>query len=137
MIGIAVPTFGEIEKGSQPSPLHQRIDSAIAESHFGGLAGIASDAEFLRRSFLDLNGRSPTAEETKTFLADTDPKKRPVLVDKLLRADEFNDFFAVTLDVMFMERRGGSRIPQDEWKTFLYNAIAAKQPIDQKRTSLS
>src|SRR6185369_15364249 len=35
-------------------------------------APIASDAEFLRRVTLDLNGTIPTAADTRTFLADTD-----------------------------------------------------------------
>jgi len=130
-LGIGIPTFANDDDSHQPAPLHQRIDVAIAESSLGSLAQIASDAEFLRRSYLDLHGRSPTVAEVNSFLAETEPNKRAVLVDKLLGADEFNDFFAIVLDVMFLERRGGSRISQEEWKTFLRNAISAKQPFDQ------
>ena len=128
-LGIGIPTFANTDDSHQPAPLHQRIDAAIAESSLGSLAQIASDAEFLRRSYLDLHGRSPTVAEVNSFLAETEPNKRAVLVDKLLGADEFNDFFAIVLDVMFLERRGGSRISQEEWKTFLRNAISAKQPF--------
>ena len=57
-------------------------------------APLASDLEFLRRISLDLTGRIPTPEETRAFLADTDPAKRDKLVDKLLDSDAFVDKWA-------------------------------------------
>jgi predicted nucleic acid-binding Zn-ribbon protein len=35
------------------------------------------------------------------------------------------------LDIMFMERRGGSRIPQQEWTNFLSEAVKQKWPFDK------
>src|SRR5581483_364802 len=54
----------------------------------------APDATFHRRAFLDVIGRLPTPEETRAFLADTDPKKREKLIDKLLERPEYADFWA-------------------------------------------
>lgn len=54
----------------------------------------AGDATFHRRAFLDVIGRLPTPEETRTFLADTDPKKREKLIDQLLARPEYADFWA-------------------------------------------
>jgi hypothetical protein len=55
---------------------------------------IAPDATFHRRAFLDVIGRLPTPDETRSFLADTDPKKRENLIDRLLDRPEYADFWA-------------------------------------------
>lgn len=44
----------------------------------------SSDAEFLRRIYVDLVGVIPTAEEAKGFLDSKDPEKRTKLIDRLL-----------------------------------------------------
>jgi hypothetical protein len=45
---------------------------------------LCDDATFLRRAYLDAIGTLPTLEETRGFLASTDPDKRRKLVDYLL-----------------------------------------------------
>jgi len=47
-------------------------------------AGLATDAEFLRRVHLDLTGLIPEADAARKFLADTDPDKRDKVVDSIL-----------------------------------------------------
>lgn len=47
-------------------------------------AKACDDAVFLRRAFLDVIGTTPTIEETRAFLASTDPHKRLKLIDRLL-----------------------------------------------------
>ncbi|HVX15552.1 MAG TPA: DUF1549 and DUF1553 domain-containing protein [Pirellulales bacterium] len=54
----------------------------------------AGDSTFLRRAYLDVIGRLPTAEEARTFLEDPSPSKRERLVDALLVRDEYADFWA-------------------------------------------
>jgi hypothetical protein len=44
----------------------------------------ATDAEFLRRAYLDVTGVLPLPEDVRTFLADPDPGKRRKLIDRLL-----------------------------------------------------
>src|SRR5947209_5729267 len=69
------------------TPLHQRIDELITAGNpnFAKLAApLASDAEFLRRIYLDLAGTIPTARETRAFLADASANKRQQLIDRLL-----------------------------------------------------
>ena len=53
-----------------------------------------TDAEFIRRAFLDTIGVLPTPEETRAFLAETTPDKRDHLVDALLVRPEFVDYWA-------------------------------------------
>jgi hypothetical protein len=55
---------------------------------------IASDAEFLRRAYLDAIGVLPTSEEVETFLADTAADKRAKLIDRLIQRDEFVDYWS-------------------------------------------
>lgn len=55
-------------------------------------SGLADDATFLRRVFLDTIGTLPMAAEAREFLADTDPAKRSRLVDRLLQREEYADY---------------------------------------------
>lgn len=54
----------------------------------------APDHVFLRRAFVDIIGRVPTAEETKAFLADDSPARRQRLIDQLLDDPEYADHWA-------------------------------------------
>ncbi|MGE0606118.1 MAG: DUF1549 domain-containing protein [Pirellulales bacterium] len=54
-------------------------------------SGPADDATFLRRLRLDLTGRLPEPAEVTTFLADTNPNKRDLLIEQLLASPEFVD----------------------------------------------
>ena len=47
-------------------------------------APIASDSEFLRRVYLDLTGKIPSADAVEAFLADRSETKRETLIDNLL-----------------------------------------------------
>jgi hypothetical protein len=53
-----------------------------------------TDAEFLRRVYLDAIGTLPTPEEVRHFLADTGPDRRTRVIEKLLDRPEFVDFWA-------------------------------------------
>jgi hypothetical protein len=58
-------------------------------------AHLCSDAVFVRRAYLDVIGTLPTAQEVRTFLADQDPNKQSVLIDRLLERPEFADYWAM------------------------------------------
>ena len=108
--------------------LHARIDALIAAGHpdyAKHAAPVASDAEFLRRVYLDLNGTIPTAAEAKAFLADADPKKREKLIDKLLTAPGYARRMAQHFDVVLMERRPDAKVPRAAWEDYLRKSFAA------------
>ncbi len=54
----------------------------------------AADSTFHRRAFLGIIGRLPTPEETRAYLADTEPGKKDKLIDRLLARPEYGDFWA-------------------------------------------
>ncbi len=54
-------------------------------------APLTSDAEFLRRVSLDLTGQIPSPDAVTSFINDTNPYKRDILVDKLIASPEFVD----------------------------------------------
>jgi hypothetical protein len=54
-----------------------------AERHRIPMAEQSTDAEFLRRVYLDLWGRLPKPAEARKFLASNDPDKRLKIVDSL------------------------------------------------------
>ncbi|MFM9962723.1 MAG: DUF1549 domain-containing protein [Planctomycetaceae bacterium] len=112
-------------------PLHQRIDQLVNAAPLGPIAPICSDAEFLRRASLDLNGMTPTGPEAKAFLDDPAPDKRPKLIEKLLASPRFARHLANTFDVMLMERRADAHVTAAEWDKYLYESFLANKPYDQ------
>ncbi|HPT26033.1 MAG TPA: DUF1549 domain-containing protein [Bryobacteraceae bacterium] len=60
-------------------------------------ASVAPDETFLRRVSLDLAGKIPTADEVRAFVASTDPDKRNVAIDQLLKSPEFVDKWTMWL----------------------------------------
>ena len=51
---------------------------------------LASDEQFIRRVYLDLNGRIPTREETIAFLEDKSDSKRAKVIDQLIQSEGFS-----------------------------------------------
>ncbi|MDB6069548.1 MAG: hypothetical protein JWL81_719 [Verrucomicrobiales bacterium] len=86
------------EKAYQELPVRNFIDS-LAYARFRELglfpSGMCSDAEFLRRAYLDVTGTLPPVEEAVAFAADADPDKRVKLADRLLAHPAYADHWAV------------------------------------------
>lgn len=58
-------------------------------------SGLADDATFLRRVYLDVIGTLPTGDEVRQFLGDQREDKRTRLIDALLERDEYADYQAM------------------------------------------
>ncbi|HZL89563.1 MAG TPA: DUF1549 domain-containing protein [Pirellulaceae bacterium] len=114
-----------------PAPLHARIDEQIAQGHAGPLSPPASDADFVRRIYLDLTGMVPTAGQVRAFLADASPDKRVKLIDQLLASPYYPRHMATVFDVMWMERRRDQHVKDPEWQKYLLDSFAANKPYDQ------
>ncbi len=57
-------------------------------------AKVASDAEFLRRVYLDIVGQIPSLDEAEKFLADKGYRKRETLIDALLKDERYAEHWA-------------------------------------------
>jgi hypothetical protein len=112
------------ETQRQPS-IDQPIEQVAAAAKIA-VSPPASDSEFFRRIHLDLVGSIPSAQETRAFLADTNPTKRVALIDRLLADPRFPTRIAEALDVQWMERRG----EDDNWIRFLTQAVTEDRPLN-------
>lgn len=106
----------------------------------------ASDAEFLRRVYLDIVGVIPTAEEAKKFLDSSDPSKRAQLIDQLLAdpryGKHFADIWAAKMITETTDNRRLNKAPLEQWlveqfnantpwNEFVYNLITAEGTQDK------
>lgn len=61
------------------------------------VAPLSTDAEFVRRIYLDLTGRLPQPAEYRAFVEDKSPGKRDALIDRLLNTEEYMNRWATWL----------------------------------------
>lgn len=67
----------------------------------------ASDSTFVRRIYLDIIGRIPSAREAEEFLDSTDPDKRARLIDRLMAGDGYAlHVFNYWADVLRLQQFG-------------------------------
>jgi len=96
---------------------------------------LCSDHVFLRRVYLDVIGTLPTADEARTFLADSDPQKRSKLIDHLLQRDEFADYWSLKwCDLL----RVKAEFPINLWPNavqayhrWIHDCLRANMPYDK------
>ncbi|HJT32332.1 MAG TPA: DUF1549 and DUF1553 domain-containing protein, partial [Pirellulales bacterium] len=92
----------------------------------------ASDAAFLRRVTIDLCGRLPTADEVRTFLADTSGAKRDQLVDRLLASPDYPAFFALRWgSILRNSRLAGADEAAYAFHDWIKSLIARNRPYDE------
>ena len=94
---------------------------------------ICTDEQYLRRVFIDITGTMPSAEEHQIFLADTDPKKREVVVDQLLERKEFVDMWVMKWAELLQVRTINNRVakkPMLRYFNWLREKIATNTPSD-------
>jgi Protein of unknown function (DUF1553)/Protein of unknown function (DUF1549)/Bacterial Ig-like domain (group 2) len=95
-------------------------------------SGACTDAEFVRRAYLDTCGIVPPPAEVEAFLVDADPKKREKLIDKLLERPEFVDYWAYKWsDLLLVSSR---KLPQPAMWAFyrkVRQSVADNEPWDR------
>jgi hypothetical protein len=98
----------------------------------------SSDAEFLRRVYIDAIGSLPTPEEARAFIKDKDPNKRERKIDELLEhplhaalwATKFSDITGNNVDTM--EQPVNLRPKRAKmWHDWFRKRIAENMPYDR------
>ncbi|MCU0706051.1 MAG: DUF1549 and DUF1553 domain-containing protein [Fimbriiglobus sp.] len=93
---------------------------------------ICTDAEFLRRAYLDITGVIPTAERAKTFLDDTSPDKRAKLIDELLTDPNYGRKQADVWLAKLFPRESNNRFVQPQaFHTWLAGEFNSNTPWDK------
>ena len=90
-----------------------------------------TDAEFIRRAYLDGLGILPTPQEVGEFLKDDGAEKRAKLVDRLLARPEFLDFWTLKFaDIL----RSNGRLIQPKgshvFNRWIRSSLAQNKPMD-------
>jgi hypothetical protein len=95
---VAIPLPGEVSPDYYAElPRHNFIDELVwkkLETLGITVSPPAEDHKFLRRVYLDLIGRIPSADEVREFMSDSRENRRALLVDALLERPEYADFWA-------------------------------------------
>ncbi len=95
-------------------------------------SGLADDAEFLRRVYLDTIGTLPTAAEARAFLASTEPTKRAKLIDQLLDRPEYADYWSMKwADLLRVDRDAVTPKAAVAMTRWLRREFAENRPFDQ------
>lgn len=124
------------DKPLSASELSNRIDDELATQWQKiGIHPVdtATDAEFMRRVYLDLTGRIPTVSEVHDFFDDTALNRRELLVDRLLDHRDHATHMAALWRTMLLpsevdlNRLGGTQ-KFEEW---VADRIAAKESYDR------
>lgn len=96
--------------------------------------GPLSEDQFVRRLYLDVAGRIPTAAELTGYLADKSPDKRSKLIDTLLASDGYNSqFFDWLSDMLRLKDEfgmGGKAVKSYVYQEWVKEQISANRHWD-------
>jgi hypothetical protein len=93
-----------------------------------------TDAEFARRSSLDICGVLPRPAEVIAFENDTHPEKRTQWVDRLIARPEYADLFALKWSSILKNKRGLGNVSQPGTFAFhgwIRQSLAENKPYDK------
>lgn len=95
---------------------------------------LCTDAEFMRRIYLDLTGLPPEPADIRAFLADKRPGrvKRDALVDKLVGSADFVEHWTNKWsDLLQVNRKFLGQEGAADFRKYIRDAVAANKPYDK------
>jgi WD40 repeat protein len=118
-------------------PSYNRIDDLVA-AKWQRLkirpSDVCSDADFIRRAYLDLTGLPPTVEDVRAFLADkSEPRaKREALVDKLIGSDAYVEYWSNKwADLLEVNRKFLGAEGAAAFRKWIRDEVARNTPYDE------
>ena len=139
---LAVPASGLADSPERPKEeLVQRLTAAI-DRHLSAdwkasqttPSPEADDAEYVRRVYLDLVGRTPRVAETRAFLSDKSADKRARLVERLLDMPTFAAHFAAATRADWLPQSLNdfrTQFQGNQFEDWLRRQYAANTPLDE------
>lgn len=92
----------------------------------------ASDAEFLRRVYLDLTGRIPNVKEAVAFLDAKESGKRQKLVENLINSPDYSKNMGSLWSILLVGRRPqGQNVSKAALESWLRKQFAANRPWNE------
>ncbi len=121
----AAPPASPRDAVSVARQIDRLIDEQLAEKDISA-SPRATDAEFLRRVFLDMAGRIPSENEAREFLDSRDSDKRAELIERLLASPRYGQRFGTEWHNLFVGRETSMARPPDTrllsaWLTKAFN----------------
>lgn len=111
--------------------IDEQIDSKLQKLRIAA-SPLCSDADYVRRVYLDLIGTLPTAAETREFLASQDPARRLKLVDALFQRPEFADYWALKWsDWLRVDRQALGHDGAYRYYKWIHDSFASNLGLDQ------
>ena len=93
---------------------------------------VCDDATFIRRVTLDANGRLPTSKEVRDFLADPNPDKRALWIDRLLDSPEYASYFALRWgSILRNSNLAGADQASYAFHNWLKDMLSRNRPYDE------
>ena len=126
------PAKAEVADSRKPRNfIDEQVDKQLARLNLPA-SPACTDAEFVRRAYVDTIGRLPEVEEVRAFLADSAPARRDALIESLLKRPEFADYWTYKWSDLLM--LSGTRLRPEALKTYyqwIHNQVATDAPWDQ------
>lgn len=94
---------------------------------------LCSDEIFVRRVFIDILGKLPSQQERQSFLSDSRPEKRELLIDQLLKQPEFTDIWVMKWAELLQIRTFPNEVSYKAailYHTWLRDQFAANRPFN-------
>lgn len=107
------------------------VQAQLERLHLPASPG-CTDAEFVRRAYVDTLGLLPTIDEVRSFLTDSGEDKRDRLIESLLERPEFADYWSYQWsDVLMLN--GNLLRPQaiKAYYEWIHTRVARNQPWDE------
>lgn len=120
------------DKPKTDAELTKAIDAIIdaeLRSKSVAVSPRSSDAEFLRRVYLDIAGVIPTAEQAEAFLESKATDKREKLVEELLASPKYGERLADIWEPLLLPRNSDNRrVPRDGFRDWLVESFNKNTP---------
>ena len=126
---LAAKEFSQQTVRSTSNQIDQLVAAHLQKNSIPANA-IVDDGTFVRRAYISIDGRIPTANEARAFISDASPDKRRKLVDSLIHSRGYEsrmfNFYADLLRLKTNHEKYGLG-----WHVWIRKAVEENTPYDE------